>query len=95
MPILNRVNEMQEEIAGWRRHLHQTPELLYDVEETAAFAAGKLKAFGCDVVRTGIGRTGVVGLIKGSRGHGRAADTRDQRQAVGLADARQDARLRP
>ena len=70
MPILNRVNEMQEEIAGWRSHLHQTPELLYDVEETAAFAAGKLKAFGCDVVRTGIGRTGVVGLIKGSRGEG-------------------------
>ncbi|MFN6987369.1 MAG: amidohydrolase, partial [Rhizobium oryzihabitans] len=29
MPILNRVAEMQEEVAGWRRHLHEHPELLY------------------------------------------------------------------
>jgi amidohydrolase len=70
MPVLNRVSEMQEEVAGWRRHLHQIPELLYDVYETSSFVADKLKAFGCDEVRTGIGRTGVVGLIKGTRGDG-------------------------
>jgi hippurate hydrolase len=70
MPVLNRANEMLPEIAGWRRRLHQTPELLYDVYETADFVADKLKSFGCDVVKTGIGRTGVVGLIKGSRGDG-------------------------
>jgi len=70
MPVLNRVSEMQDEIAGWRRHLHQTPELLYDVFETSGFVAEKLKAFGCDVVETGIGRTGVVGLIRGTRGEG-------------------------
>ena len=29
MPILNRVAEMQEDVAGWRRHLHQHPELLH------------------------------------------------------------------
>ncbi|RCS22505.1 amidohydrolase [Phyllobacterium salinisoli] len=69
MPLLNRAVEMQEEVSGWRRHLHQNPELLYDVHETARFVAEKLRAFGCDVVETGIGRTGVVGII-----HGRYAD---------------------
>lgn len=70
MPILNRAAELQDEITGWRRHLHQRPELLYDVHETAAFASEKLKAFGCDEVVTGIGRTGVVGLIRGKHGAG-------------------------
>ena len=43
------------------------PELLYDVHRTAASVAEKLKAFGCDEVVTGIGRTGVVGVIKGRK----------------------------
>lgn len=70
MPILNRVAEMQEDVAGWRRHLHETPELLYDVFETSKFVAEKLRSFGCDIVETGIGKTGVVGVIKGSHGDG-------------------------
>ena len=82
MPIINRVSEMQDEIAGWRRHLHQTPELLYDVERTAGFVAEKLKAFGCDVVQTGIGRTGVVGLIKGGRGEGSVVGLRADMDAL-------------
>ncbi|MCL6654773.1 amidohydrolase [Agrobacterium rubi] len=70
MPILNRVAEMQEDVAGWRRHLHETPELLYDVFETSKFVAEKLRSFGCDIVETGIGKTGVVGVIKGRHGDG-------------------------
>ena len=70
MPVLNRASEMQEEIADWRRHLHQTPELLFDVYGTSDFVADKLRRFGCDVVKTGVGRTGVVGLIKGACGDG-------------------------
>jgi len=70
MPVLNRAAEMQETVAGWRRHLHENPELLYDVHETAAFVAEKLKSFGCDSVETGIGKTGVVGIIKGKHGDG-------------------------
>jgi hippurate hydrolase len=67
MPINNRVAAMQEEIAAWRREIHSNPELLYDVHQTAANVAEKLRAFGCDEVVTGMGRTGVVGLIRGSR----------------------------
>jgi hippurate hydrolase len=71
MPIVNRVADLHDEITGWRRDLHAHPELLYDVHRTAASVAEKLKAFGCDEVATGIGRTGVVGVIRGSR---RSAD---------------------
>jgi hippurate hydrolase len=67
MPILNRIADLHADITAWRRDLHAHPELLYDVHRTAASVAEKLKAFGCDEVVTGIGRTGVVGVIRGSR----------------------------
>lgn len=67
MPILNRASELQVEASEWRRHLHQNPELLYDVHETAAFVAAKLAEFGVDEIVTGIGKTGVVGIIRGNR----------------------------
>ncbi|PBC10983.1 M20 aminoacylase family protein [Mesorhizobium sp. WSM3859] len=70
MPILNRAAQMQEEVAGWRRHLHQTPELNFDVFQTAGFVTEKLKTFGCDEVVTGLGKTGVVGIIRGRKGDG-------------------------
>jgi amidohydrolase len=67
MPIVNRVADLHSEITAWRRDIHAHPELLYDVHRTAASVAEKLKAFGCDEVVTGIGRTGVVGVIHGAR----------------------------
>jgi hippurate hydrolase len=67
MPIVNRVADLQPDIQAWRREIHQHPELLYDVHRTAAFVADRLKEFGCDEVATGLGRTGVVGVIKGRR----------------------------
>ncbi len=67
MPVVNRIAGMKEEITAWRRDLHEYPELSYDVHRTAASVADKLKAFGCDEVVPGIGRTGVVGVIKGKR----------------------------
>ena len=68
MPIVNRVADLHPDITAWRRDLHAHPELLYDVHRTAASVAEKLKAFGCDEVVTGVGRTGVVGVIRGRRG---------------------------
>ncbi|KQT88097.1 M20 aminoacylase family protein [Aurantimonas sp. Leaf443] len=70
MPLNNRIADAQDEIAGWRRHLHANPEILYEVHDTAAFVAAKLRDFGCDAVTTGIGRTGVVGLVHGRTGAG-------------------------
>ncbi|MGA2128670.1 MAG: M20 aminoacylase family protein [Xanthobacteraceae bacterium] len=68
MPILNRIADLQPEVAGWRHDLHAYPELLFDVHRTSASVADKLRSFGCDEVVTGIGRTGVVGVIHGSKG---------------------------
>jgi amidohydrolase len=65
MPIRNRFAEMLPEITEWRQHLHRNPEILYEVHETAAFVAGKLREFGVDEVVEGIGQTGVVGVIRG------------------------------
>jgi amidohydrolase len=70
MPIVNRIAAMHGEITAWRRDIHAHPELLYDVQRTAATVADKLKSFGCDEVVTGIGRTGVVGVIRGGKGGG-------------------------
>ncbi len=67
MPIVNRVADLHPEIQAWRRDIHQHPELLYDTHRTAAFVAEKLRAFGCDEVATGLGVTGVVGVIKGRK----------------------------
>jgi hippurate hydrolase len=67
MPVINRVADLQPDIMGWRRHLHAHPELMYDVHDTAAFVAERLREFGCDEVATGLGRTGVVGVIKGRK----------------------------
>jgi hypothetical protein len=52
---------------NWRRDIHAHPELQYDVHRTAGAVADKLKNFGCDEVVTGIGGTGVVGVIRGSK----------------------------
>jgi amidohydrolase len=67
MPIVNRVADLQPDIQAWRRDIHQHPELLYDVHRTAAFVADRLREFGCDEVATGLGQTGVVGVIKGRK----------------------------
>jgi amidohydrolase len=65
MPVKNRIAEMQDEVAVWRRDIHEHPELMYDTNRTAGVVAAKLREFGCDEVAEGIGRTGFVGLIKG------------------------------
>ena len=65
MPIKNQFSELYEHIKSWRHHIHQNPELLYDTIHTSKFVETKLKEFGCDEVITGIGRTGVVAIIKG------------------------------
>ena len=65
MPVKNRFAELHTDITAWRRDLHEHPEILFETHRTSATVAEKLRAFGCDEVVEGIGRTGVVGVIKG------------------------------
>ena len=43
MPIKNRFAETHAEITAWRRHLHQHPELMFDLPETSKFVEDKLQ----------------------------------------------------
>ncbi|MFK7743435.1 MAG: M20 aminoacylase family protein [Roseobacter sp.] len=88
MPIKNRFAELQPEIAEWRRDLHAHPELQFDTHRTAALVADKLKVFGCDDVVTGLGRTGVVGVIKGkSNTSGKVIGLRADMDALPIREA--------
>jgi amidohydrolase len=85
MPVINRIAEFHEEIAAWRRDFHAHPELQYDVHRTAGKVAELLRSFGLDEVVTGIGRTGVVGVIKG-RGPGRTIGLRADMDALPITE---------
>ena len=86
MPIINRAGEMHAEITAWRRELHQMPELMFDVEKTAGFVEAKLREFGVDEVVKGLGRTGIVGLIRGNRGTGPTIGLRADMDALPIAE---------
>ncbi len=83
MPIKNRFAELLPEITAWRRDLHENPEILYETHRTSALVAEKLRAFGCDDVVEGLGRTGVVGVIRGKQaGSGRVIGLRADMDAL-------------
>jgi amidohydrolase len=87
MPIVNRVAALQPEIAEWRHDIHAHPELQYDVHRTAGLVAQRLKAFGCDEVVTGIGRTGVVGVIRGNKPGDKVIGLRADMDALPIEEA--------
>src|SRR5690606_28148638 len=66
MAVENWVSREIALLTEFRRDLHMNPELLYDVERTAKSVADALRAAGVDEVVEGIGRTGVVGVIRGN-----------------------------
>ncbi|MBN9886355.1 M20 aminoacylase family protein [Salipiger abyssi] len=88
MPVKNRFAELQDEITAWRRDFHENPEILFDTHRTAGIVAEKLREFGCDEVTEGIGRTGVVGVIKGkASGSGKVIGLRADMDALPIHEA--------
>ncbi len=88
MPVKNRFAELHDEITAWRRDIHRHPEILFDTQRTSALVADKLRAFGCDEVVTEIGRTGVVGVIKGREtGSGKVIGLRADMDALPIHEA--------
>ena len=92
MPIINRIADYKDEMTTWRRHLHMNPELGYEEVETAAFVARQLRAIGVDEVHEGIGKTGVVAVIKAGTGERRIGLRADMdalpiTEATGVAHA--------
>ena len=74
MPVINSLAERKEQMREWRRELHQHPEICYEEVWTSDFIAKKLESFGIEIHR-GMGKTGVVGVIRG---------TGDSDRAIGL-----------
>ena len=88
MPVINRIAALAPEIAAWRQDIHAHPEVLFDTHRTSALVAGKLRGFGCDEVVTGLGRTGVVGVIRGrDTGSGRVVGLRADMDALPMTEA--------
>ncbi|SHF02264.1 hippurate hydrolase [Loktanella atrilutea] len=88
MPIRNRISDLHADVTAWRRDFHMNPELLYDTHRTSGIVADKLRAFGCDEVVTGMGRTGVVGLIRGkSNASGKTVALRADMDALPILEA--------
>jgi hippurate hydrolase len=61
---------LDDELRGWRRHLHAHPETAFEEKATSAFVAEKLRAMGLEV-HTGIAGTGVVGVLR----HGSSSES--------------------
>ena len=60
------VDAVTPEVVAWRRDLHAHPELGFAETRTAGVVADHLRSMGLEV-RTGVGRTGVVGILRGGR----------------------------
>ncbi|MBX9465108.1 MAG: amidohydrolase [Aquamicrobium sp.] len=81
MPSLPRIEEYADELTAIRRDLHEHPEIGFEETRTAGIVAEKLRAWGIEV-HTGIGKTGVVGVLEGKGGGGRAVGLRADMDAL-------------
>ncbi|HEX3463371.1 MAG TPA: amidohydrolase [Candidatus Elarobacter sp.] len=58
--------DVVDEVVATRRDLHEHPELGFEEHRTSAMVAARLRDLGFEV-HTGIGQTGVVGVLRGAR----------------------------
>ncbi|WP_372398003.1 M20 aminoacylase family protein [Azospirillum sp. HJ39] len=87
MPINTRIAAFQDDMTAWRRDIHAHPELGFEEDRTAGIVAAKLAEFGIPVHR-GLGKTGVVGTLKGlDSGSGRAIGLRADMDALPMPEA--------
>ncbi|MQU71786.1 M20 aminoacylase family protein [Sinorhizobium meliloti] len=86
MRTVDDFSEIHDEVIGWRRHLHQYPELGYNVHNTARFVADKLASFGINHIETGIAETGVVAVIQGNGGDGPTIGLRADMDALPIME---------
>jgi amidohydrolase len=64
--LTRRVSQVMPKVVSWRRDFHQHPELSNQETRTSGIVAAHLKALGLEV-RTGVGGTGVIGVLRGGK----------------------------
>ena len=84
--ILAQAEALKADLVQVRRDLHRHPELAYQEERTAGIVARRLTELGISV-RTGVARTGVVGLLEGKE-RGRVVGIRVDMDALPIADGK-------
>ena len=80
MTAFDRLSASHDDMTAWRHDIHQYPELAYAEHRTAAKVADLLREFGVDEVVEGVGKTGVVGIIR--HGEGRMIGLRADMDAL-------------
>ena len=85
MPVINSIAGFADEMRGWRRHLHQHPELGLDCHKTAEYVVDRLREFGISEIHTGIAQSGVVAIIEG-KGEGPTIGLRADMDALPMTE---------
>lgn len=85
MSIIERIGAFADELTAIRHDLHQYPEIGFEEVRTSAIVAEKLQSWGIEVHR-GIGKTGVVGVLKGELGTGRTIGLRADMDALPMEE---------
>jgi hippurate hydrolase len=88
MPIINRISDFHPDMTEWRHALHAHPEICFEEVWTGDFIAEKLRSFGIEVTR-GLGKTGVVGMLKGQGNSPRAIGLRADMDALPMPEENQ------
>src|SRR5690606_12166218 len=87
MAVENWISDRITQLVEFRRDLHRNPELLYELPRTAARVAEARREAGVDEVHEGIGRTGVVAVIRGhSNRSGRTIGLRSDMDALPITE---------
>ena len=81
MPIVNRIADFHQDMTAWRRDLHAHPETAFEEQRTSDVVAEKLADWGIEVHR-GLATTGVVGVLHGQGGDGKAIGLRADMDAL-------------
>ncbi|HMS78765.1 MAG TPA: M20 aminoacylase family protein [Burkholderiaceae bacterium] len=86
-PAVAGLRAWQADLSAIRRRLHAHPELGFEEHETAALVVRQLERFGVDEIHRGLGKTGVVAVIRGERhGSGRTVGLRADMDALPLPE---------
>ncbi len=79
-------DEILPGVVADRRHFHENPELAFEEVKTAAYVTERLQQLGVEDIKTGVGKTGVTGLIKGTKGDGKVIMLRADMDALPILE---------